>query len=98
MQEYEHKNNDSAEVHFDPASRHNRRTRGQRRICGDRRKANIEVTNCRRRNTSDRRSQRDRRPTFNDQPEILGTVPIKQRSLYFSAPSEGIGRFVNITV
>lgn len=96
---YKH-SQDSTNTHREAlglASKPNRRTRGQRRIQPDRRKANLHVTNCRRRNAQDRRVQGDRRPSFTEETEILGTVPVKKQ-FFVGGNTTKIGTIINISV
>ena len=83
---------------FSSEARPNRRVKGQRRLCPDRRKANIQVENCRRKQAQDRRTQQDRRPEYNNDTEILRTVPVKKRFIAANTSGPVIGSIINISV
>ena len=93
-------NQESTKSRHEPAdfiAQPNRRVRGQRRVCPDRRKANLLVQNCRRKSVHERRGTVDRRPESSEQREILRTVPVKKQFVVpGSAPK--VGSIINISV
>lgn len=75
----------------------NRRVNGQRRIQQDRRKADIHVENCRRRQSQDRRNRHDRRPEQTFENETLICVPARKKFVTLNQ-SRPVGQFINISV